>query len=791
MAYASSVAKRDTGAASARTDSASGGWAKSNKVSVSEPNALWDDRTQDGNALGSSEEVFLIDAMQAKLEAPGRLILVQLQTDGIDCVGMVDTVATANFISREAVKKVGPNVDNLSDPVVCKFANDSQGVVSKVVRQLKVEVIGEGKNFVSNEQCFVLEGLEVDIVLSIAYIRKHNLVLQPSESLLTIPDRKGDPIVIRKILDNKAKQVEVNKVSVMTPCISAKQWRKDVKGGFDCFYFQLHPSEDPEKLRSKGPKIGPHCGKVPEILEEFSDVLTNKLPKGLPPRRDVDHHIELEPGSAPQAKAPYRLNLNERNILKNSLQELLDQGFIQPSKSPYGAPAIFVSKKDGGLRLCADYRALNKQIVKDRYPLPHMDDLFDCVTGATKFSKVDLRTGYHQIRMAEGDEYKTAMHTRFGSFEYLVMPFGLCNATATFMKMMNHIFHDLLDEGVVVFIDDILIYSKTIEEHKQLLKEVFRRLRKHHLYAKPSKCELAQDEIKFLGHTFSKDGIQPSEDKLMAIRDWERPCTAKHVRSFLGFVGFYRKYIKEFSKIAKPLHGLTLKYQVFVWNQDCELTFLELKRQMVSLPVLKLPEPGKPFEIWTDASDFAIGACLHQDGRPVAYKSCKLENGWIIPEREMYAIIYAIKKWEYYLRNGPKFIIHSDSSPARYFNSKPRLSPKEMRWQMFLADFDFEVCHIAGKSNVAADALSRKEQLRAKSLLILETTWPKVLSKAYADDQIAWVWLKNSGTQGKLRHVTWNLNEESGVYMWRYKQRCVYIPKKLRLEVLQKYHDSP
>src|SRR5450759_3830581 len=381
---------------------ASGGWAKSNKVSVSEPNALWDDRTQDGNALGSSEEVFLIDAMQAKLEAPGRLILVKLQTDGMDCVGRVDTTATANFISREAVKKVGPNVDNLSDPVVCKFANDSQGVVSEVVRQLKVEVIGEGKNFVSNEQCFVLDSLEVDIVLSIAYIRKHNVVLRPSESLLTIPDRKGDPIVIRKILDNKAKRVEVNKVSVMTPCISAKHWRKDVKGGFDCFFFHLHSSEDPEKSKAKGPKIGPHCGKVLEILEEFSDVLTNKLPKGLPPRWDVDHHIELEPGSAPQAKAPYRLSLNERNILKNSLQELLDQGFIQPSKRPYGVPAIFVSKKDGGLWLCTDYRALNKQTVKDRYPLPHMDDLFDNVMGSTKFSKVDLRTGYHQIGWRKG-----------------------------------------------------------------------------------------------------------------------------------------------------------------------------------------------------------------------------------------------------------------------------------------------------------------------------------------------------------------------------------------------------
>ncbi|CAM6118161.1 unnamed protein product [Calypogeia fissa] len=226
-------------------------------------------------------------------------------------------------------------------------------------------------------------------------------------------------------------------------------------------------------------------------------------------------------------------------MLKEALEELINQGFIRPSKSPYGAPALFVSKKDGTLRLCADYRVLNKQTVKNRYPLPHMDDLFDYLSGSWKFSKVDLRSGYYQICMAEGDEYKIAMHTRFGSYEFLVMLFGLCNATAMFMKMMNIIFHDLLDQGVVVFIDDILVYSQTLEEHEQLLKEVFRRLRKAHLYAKPSKCEFAMEEIQFLGHTFTKDGIMPSYDKLINIRDWERPASTKQVRSFLGFVGLY------------------------------------------------------------------------------------------------------------------------------------------------------------------------------------------------------------------------------------------------------------
>ncbi|CAM6125136.1 unnamed protein product [Calypogeia fissa] len=212
---------------------------------------------------------------------------------------------------------------------------------------------------------------------------------------------------------------------------------------------------------------------------------------------------------------------------------------------------------------------------------------------------------------------------------------------------------------------------------------------------------------------------------------------------------------------------------------------------MVEPPVLKLPEVGKSFEIWTDASNFAIGACLHQDGRPVAFESCKLENHWITPERELYAVIHAIKKWEFYLQNGPRFVVHTDSSPAGYFNSKPRLSPKEMRWHMFLADFDFEVRHVPGKVNAAADALSRKEYHRANSILMLETEWPKVLAGAYDDDRIAQEWQRNGGKRGSIRHVSWVLDKEHDVHLWRYKQTWVYVPESLRLEILQKYHDSP
>ncbi|CAM6102888.1 unnamed protein product [Calypogeia fissa] len=298
------------------------------------------------------------------------------------------------------------------------------------------------------------------------------------------------------------------------------------------------------------------------------------------------------------------------------------------------------------------------------------------------------------------------------------------------------------------------------------------------------------EEIQFLGHTFTKDGITPSQDKLNDINDWERPATAKQVRS-LGFVGFYQRYVKDFAKISRPLSALTIKNKAFVWTQKCKVRFLELKKAMVEPSVLKLREVGKSFEIWTHAFDFAIGACLHQDGRPVVFESCKLENHWITLERELYAVIHTIEKYEFYLRNGLRFVVHTDSLSAGYFNSKPRLSPKEMRWQMFLADFDFEVRHVPGKVNVAVDALARKECHRANSILMLETEWPKVLAGAYKDDRIAQEWQRNGGKRGSIRHVSWDLDKEHDVHLWRYKQTRVYVPESLRLEILQKYHDSP
>jgi hypothetical protein len=259
----------------------------------------------------------------------------------------------------------------------------------------------------------------------------------------------------------------------------------------------------------------------------------------MPPDRDIEFVIELQPDTAPISKRPYRMPPKELAELKNLLQELLDKGYIRPTSSPWGSPALFVKKKDGSLRICVDYHLLNAVTIKNKYPLPRIDVLFDQLVGAKVFSKIDLRLGYHQIKIRSSDIPKTAFSTRYGLYEFLVMSFGLTNAPAYFLYLMNSVFMNELDKFVVVFIDDILIYSKNEAEHAKHLRIVLQRLRDHKLYAKFSKCEFWLDSVKFLGHTISMDGISVDPKKVQEVMDWKPPKSVHQIRSFLGLAGYY------------------------------------------------------------------------------------------------------------------------------------------------------------------------------------------------------------------------------------------------------------
>ena len=294
------------------------------------------------------------------------------------------------------------------------------------------------------------------------------------------------------------------------------------------------------------------------VVEEFLDVFPEDLP-GLPPDRVLEFSIDVIPGTAPISKAPYRMAPVELAELKKQLQEYSDKGFIRPSVSPWGAPVLLVKKKDGSRRMCIDYRELNKVTIKNKYPLPRIDDLFDQLCGAKVFSKLDLRSGYHQLKVKKEDIPKTAFRTRYGHYEFLVMPFGVTNAPAIFMDLMNRVFSSFLDKFVVIFIDDILIYSKDEEEHAEHLRIVLQTLRREKLYAKLSKCEFWLKSVAFLGHIVSGEGITVDPSKVQAVKDWPVPKSATEIRSFLGLAGYYRRFVQDFSRIAGPLTKLTQK----------------------------------------------------------------------------------------------------------------------------------------------------------------------------------------------------------------------------------------
>ncbi len=451
------------------------------------------------------------------------------------------------------------------------------------------------------------------------------------------------------------------------------------------------------------------------MLKQYADVFPAELPAGLPPARDVDHRIELVPGSTPQSRPTFRLSGKELEELKKQLTELTAAGFIQPSKSPFGAPILFVKKKDGTMRMCVDYRALNNITIKNSYPLPRIDELFDRLQGARYFSKIDLRSGYHQIRIHPDDVPKTAFRTRYGHYEFLVLPFGLTNAPGTFMHLMHQAFRPLLDSSVLVFLDDILIFSKTLEEHERHVAEVLAILRREKLYAKESKCELFKTDVEFLGHRVGRDGVSMMADKVAAVSEWPTPTKVFDVRAFLGTAGYYRKFIRNFSALAAPLTQLTKDDVAWSWGAAQQAAFDALKLAIRSGPVLALPDPSLPFVVHTDASGFAIGAVLQQkqaDGtlRPLAFLSKKMldaETRYPTHEQELLAIISALKTWRHYL-DGRKFTVCTDHASLQHFKTQPMLSGRQTRWKDVIAQFDFDIEYVRGESNVVADALSRR-----------------------------------------------------------------------------------
>ncbi|GKC07771.1 reverse transcriptase domain-containing protein, partial [Tanacetum coccineum] len=546
-----------------------------------------------------------------------------------------------------------------------------------------------------------------DVIIGMDWLAKYHAVIVCDEKLVRVPF--GDKILIfHGDGSNNGHESRLN-------IISCTKTQKYLLEGCPIFLAQVTMKKAEDKSKEK------QLEEVP-IVQDFPEVFPEDLP-GIPPTRQVEFQIDLIPGAAPVARAPYRLAPSEMKELSDQLKELSDKGFIRPSSSPWGAPVLFVKKKDGSFRMCIDYRELNKLTVKNRYPLPRIDDLFDQLQGSSVYSKIDLRSGYHQLRVREEDIPKTAFRTRYGHYEFQVMPFGLTNAPAVFMDLMNRAFKPYLDKFVIVFIDDILIYSKSKQEHEKHLKLILELLKKEQLYAKFSKCEFWIPKVQFLGHVIDSQGIHVDPAKIESIKDWASPKTATKIRQFLGLAGYYQRFIEGFSKIAKPMTKLTQKKVKFDWGDKAETTFQLIKQKLCSAPILALPEGSEDFIAYCDASIKGLGAVLMQREKVIAYASRQLkihEKNYTTHDLELGAVVFALKIWRHYLY-GTKCTMFTDHKSLQHILDQKELNMRQRRWLELLSDYDCEIRYHPGKANVVADALSRKERnkpLRVRALVM-------------------------------------------------------------------------
>ena len=541
----------------------------------------------DDTHMGSMQLLNALKAKQAKKPPQSKgLMYVEANVNGMSTKAMIDTGATHNFVSEEEARRLKLQTSREAGwlKAVNSAAKPSQGVARGVTMKIGP---WEGK---MNYTVAPMDDFKV--VIGMDFLRQVKAVPIPFLRSMAILEEEAPSMV-----------PTVTEGQTMTPMLSAIQLEKGLKNNEVTYLAALKD----DTVDSMGDLIPME---VQKVLNEFKDVMPSELPKKLPPKSEEDHKIELESRAKPPAMGPYRMAPLELEELRRQLKELLEAGFIQPSKAPYGAPFLFQKKHDGSLRMCIDYRALNKVTVKNKYPIPLIADLFDQLGRAKYFTKLDLRSGYYQVRISEGDEPKTTCVTRYGSYEFLVMPFGLTNAPATFCTLMNKIFHPFLDKFVVVYLDDIVIYSNTLEEHVDHLGRVFQLLKQNELYVKREKCSFALGEVSFLGHRIKDGKLMMEGGKIKAIQDWDPPTKVPQLRSFLGLVNYYRRFINGYSARVAPLTDLLKKGKAWTWDEKCQQAFEDLKKAVTEEPVLALPDHTRVFEVHTDASDFAIGGVL-------------------------------------------------------------------------------------------------------------------------------------------------------------------------------------
>lgn len=714
------------------------------------------------------------------------LVLLEAKVQGHTCRALVDSGASRQFISKAfAAKLKGPRVQK-SVPDTIKLAN-GHTVSSDHVRRLPFSLSSYSDSDTFHE--VDLEGF--DLILGGPWLKRINPDINWKTGTLRV--KHGGTTTVLSKMDNEASRRIASSL-----IISVAQARKLRRSADPMFLVSLEKVESSLKSRQAGDEAF-HLA-LKKLTSEFSDVLPEgEVKPPFPPDRAIEHEIPTEPGKAAPHKPVYRLSEKELAELKAQLEDLIDRGFITPSTSPYAAPVLFVPKKDGTSRMVIDYRLLNAITIKNRYPLPRIDELMDRLQGAKVFSKIDLASGYHQIKVAEADQHKTAFRTRFGHYEFKVLPFGLTSAPATFMRLMNDTLMPYLDKFVIVYLDDICIYSKTPEEHLDHVRKVLTLLRQEKLIGKLSKCEFGISSMDFLGHIVSDQGIATDPEKIKSVQSWPTPQNATDVMRFLGLANFYRRFVRDFSKIAAPLSALTGNVP-FVWSPAAQSAFESLKTSLTTAPILVLPDPSKPFILECDASKFAIGQVLCQgegrDRRVIAYESRKMipaEVNYPVHDQELLSVVHGLRKWRHYLHGGKVRVI-TDNWATKFLLTKPELNKRQAGWLDFIQEFNLEIIYRPGKDNTVADALSRRPDYvinvvtsPPSSLPVPIDLLPAVLAASKKDEQYSRVLHQvqsESRTDFKVRDGLLYKEE-------RPSPPRLYIPDcSLRTELLKAAHDS-
>lgn len=601
------------------------------------------------------------------------------------------------------------------------FSEDTTEVTASGVAVFTMEVSGHEEKVYA----YVVPGLDHDVFLGNPWF-EHNQVIYNAKKRRLYHGR-GD---VRIYLNGQPEPPRVREVregrlvSGSTFAAICRRVRRGA-GKAEVLIRAVSLADIEAALRPKEP-VDPAEYVPEEFLREFPNLFSPRAAKELPPHRPgIDHEINLVRG--PNGEEPplpwgplYSMSREELLVLRKTLKDLLDQGFIQTSSSAAAAPVLFVRKPGGGLRFCCDYRALNAITKKDRYPLPLITETLRNLAGATLLTKLDVTAAFHKIRMAKGHEEKTAFRTRYGLFEWTVCPFGLCGAPATFQRYINHVLRRYLDIFVTAYMDDVLIYTHgSRKDHNAKVRLVLRALDAAGLTLDPKKCEFGVKQVKYLGFIVTAgEGISCDPEKVRALREWLPPTTVKGVRSFLGFANYYRIFIRHFSEIVRPLTALTKKGVAFRWGKEEEDAFQTLKEHFTNAPVLRHFDYRRPTMVETDSSGYALGGILTQEDENanryvVAYHSQRLtpeEYNYEIHDKEMLAIIRCLEAWRGELKSCGRFTILTDHRNLKYFMTRQRLTERQSRWAGELAEFDFQLQYRPGSLNGAADALSRREQ---------------------------------------------------------------------------------